>query len=262
MRYRAPAREAVDRSVFERPPLNAWRELQTLLQDACWPNTNQLNQRVAQGARERFVTQDVSLLADGLHYEQRIAERGQIATRPQNWHDLLNAMVWLRHPTIKRALNARQMDEIAVMGPRQRSRAQYALTQFDEAGVQVTLDDPELLALWDEHDWHGLFWRHRDAWLEGRIAVEVFGHALLELALTPGRLPVGKALVFRAGREHQCAAAITDGRLLNDPLELRPLPLAGIPGWLAENADEDFHLGAACYQPRRAGRRYPLPFGG
>ncbi|NMW24675.1 DUF3025 domain-containing protein, partial [Rhodanobacter denitrificans] len=40
---------------------------------------------------------------------------------------------------------------------------------------------------------------------------------------------------------------------------LRPLPLSGIPGWHPENAGETFHRGAACYQPRRAGREYPPP---
>ena len=85
----------------------------------------------------RFVAQTPALLADGLHYEQRIAERGAIATRERNWHDLLNALVWMRYPAIKQALNRRQMTEIARMGPKQRSRAQYAMTHFDEAGVIV-----------------------------------------------------------------------------------------------------------------------------
>ena len=54
-----------------------------------------------------FVAQTPALLADGLHYEQRIAERGEIATREGNWHDLLNALIWLRFPrTEKRAESA------------------------------------------------------------------------------------------------------------------------------------------------------------
>ena len=44
--------------------------------------------------RERFEAQTPTLLADGLHYEQRIAERRVIATREGNWHDLFNAMIW------------------------------------------------------------------------------------------------------------------------------------------------------------------------
>lgn len=261
MRYRASAREAVDSAVFARPPLDAWRDYEALLQAPAWPMIEQLNQLRSDPETARFATQTSSLLSDGLHYEQRIAERGEIATRPDNWHDLLNALVWLRYPGIKRALNARQIAEIARMGPKERSRAQYALTQFDEAGVLVTLHDPTLLVLWDAHDWYGLFWGQRDAWLDGRITVQVFGHALLELALTPGRMLVGKALAFWPPHERECASAIARGRLLNDPLELRPLPLAGIPGWFAGNADEAFHHSAVCYQSKRAGRSYPSPLG-
>ncbi|MBQ4853286.1 DUF3025 domain-containing protein [Rhodanobacter sp. B2A1Ga4] len=261
MRYVAPVRDAVDPAVFERPPLAAWREHAGLIEGRDWPAIDALNACRPAGLPERFVVQTRELLADGMHYEQRIAECGDIATRERNWHDLFNALVWLRHPAIKRALNARQVAEIARMGPKRRSRAQYALTHFDEAGVIVAVRDPSLLALWDAHDWHGLFWRRRQAWLDGSIRLELFGHALLELALSPDRLLVGKALVFQPGGDADlsacCAAAIGSGRLLLDPLELRPLPLSGIPGWHPDNAGEAFHHGAACYQPRRAGREYP-----
>lgn len=267
MRYHAPSREAVEPAVFDRLPLAAWREYAALLQGHAWPSIEQLNSYLPKGAEHRFVAQTLALLADGLHYEQRIAERGEISTREGNWHDLLNALVWLRYPALKRALNQRQMAEIARMGPKLRSRPQYAMTHFDEAGVIVTLQDPALLALWDVHDWHGLFWRRRYAWLDGSIQLELFGHALLELALNPDKLLVGKALVFQAAGNTDvrslsahCTQAIVGGRLLCDPLELRPLPLAGIPGWHVGNGDESFHLATACYQPRRAGREYPPAF--
>lgn len=262
-RYVAPLRDAVDPQVFECMPLAAWREFACLIEGREWPGIDALNAARPAGMRERFVAQDRALLADGLHYEQRIAERSEIATREHNWHDLFNALVWLRHAALKRALNARQMAEIAHMGTRQRSRAQYALTHFDEAGVVVALHDPTLLPLWDAHDWHGLFWRERAAWLDGRIRVELFGHALLEHALTPAQLLVGKALVV-AGHDvspatavHASVRAIHAGQLLCDPLELRPLPLAGVPGWHADNGRETFFAEAPCFLPARAGRRYP-----
>jgi hypothetical protein len=264
MRYHAPLREAVDPAVFDRLPLAAWQDHAGLLQGAEWRSIEALNQHISAGAAPRFVAQTPELLADGLHYEQRIAERGEIATRTGNWHDLLNALVWLRYPALKLALNRRQMAEIARMGSKQRSRAQYAMTHFDEGGVIVEVRDPDLLVLWDAHDWHGLFWRRRQAWLDGSIRLELFGHALLELALNPDKLLVGKALVFAsnggldaAAMPARCAEAIAAGRLLHDPLELRPLPLSGLPGWRADNADESFHRSTICYQPRRAGRQYP-----
>lgn len=264
MRYRAPPREAVDPVAFTRQPLLSWSEHAALLQGNEWPSIGALNALLPAGVGHHFAAQTADLLADGLHYEQRIAERGVIATREGNWHDLLNALIWSRYPDLKQALNARQVADITQMGPKERSRPQYAMTHFDEAGVIVAIRDPALLRLWNEHDWHGLFWRHRHAWLDGSIELEVFGHALLEHALSPDKLLVGKALVFLPspgmGFTHireACAAAIAWGRLLHDPLDLRPLPLAGIPGWHPDNGEETFHLTTACYQPRRADRRYP-----
>lgn len=266
MRYIAPPRGSVDPAVFEQLPLHAWHAYADLLQGPEWPSIEMLNTCRAASASVRFVAQTRELLADGLHYEQRIAERAEIATREGNWHDLFNALIWLRYPALKQALNARQCGEIAQMGPKIRSRAQYALTHFDEAGVLVELHDVHLLALWDAHDWHGLFWRERQAWRDGRIRVELFGHALLEHALTSGKLLVGKAMVFLAGPATVApdlvaalVAGLADGRLLRDPLELRPLPLSGLPGWHLDAEVEAFHCNNPSYQPRRIDRSYPAP---
>ena len=264
MRYHAPARGAVDPAVFARQPLAAWRDHATTLEGPEWPSIDALNDVLPRDARVRFVAQTPQLLADGMHYEQRIAERGEIATRECNWHDLLNALIWLRHPMLKHALNRRQVDEIARMGPKQRSRPQYAMTHFDEAGVIVAVHDPALLTRWNTHDWYGLFWERRQAWLDGGIEVEVFGHALLEHALNHDKLLVGKALVFQptatmdiADVRRACVDAVVSGQVLCDPLELRPLPLSGIPGWHRQGDNEAFHRSADCYQPRRADREYP-----
>ena len=265
MRFVAPPREFVDRTVFHCPPLVEWIEFVDLLQAPSWPTIAQIEaarekvENVAKETLPHFVEQTPALLRDGLHYESRIAERGQIATRAENWHDLINALIWLRYPAIKSALNARQVEEIAIVGAKRRTRAQCALTHFDEAGVIVQMDDPELLRLWDAHDWHGLFWRQRAAWRDGRIRIDVFGHALLEHALRPGQLLVGKALVIapRADMPERLGKAIREGALLNDPLELRPLPLSGIPGWHDGSEDESFYAATPCFRARREGRSYP-----
>ncbi|WP_347261840.1 DUF3025 domain-containing protein [Rudaea sp.] len=265
MRFVAPSRESIDPAVFLRPPLDSWGEFADLLREPAWPTIAQIEamrEKVENAAKARmpyFVEQTADLLRDGLHYEVRIGERGEIATRPGNWHDLLNALVWLRYPAIKRALNARQLAGIAAVGPRQRTRAQCALTHFDEAGVIVQIDDPALLAQWDAHDWHGLFWRERAAWGDGRIRVDVFGHALLEHALQPAQLLVGKAVAIApcADMPRRLAHMIDAGKLLNDPLELRPLPLSGIPGWHGDNGNESFYATAPCFRARRPGRSYP-----
>jgi hypothetical protein len=264
MRFVAPVREAVDAGVFARPPLSQWNEFADLLCED-WPDVARLNARRCDAA-PRFVAQTPGLLADGVHYEQRIFEHAAIATRERNWHDLLNALVWLRYPRLKHALNARQVAEIAKSGPRRRTRAQCALTHFDEAGVVMALRDASLLALWDAHDWRGLFWRERAAWAQGRIHAIVFGHALLEHALRPAQMLTGKAFVVLMPQNihvenatNAVAAAIARGDVLNDPQELRPLPVSGIPGWHAGNDDEGFYRTADCFRPLRAGRRYPAP---
>ena len=229
MRFIAPARESANPTVFQRPPLAEWSEFTDLLQASSWPTIAQIEavreklNRAANTILPHFVEQTPTLLRDGLHYEARIAERGQIATRAENWHDLINALIWLRYPAIKSALNRRQVEQIALVGAKRRTRAQYALTHFDEAGVIVQIDDPTLLALWDAHDWHGLFWRERSAWNDGRLRIDVFGHALLEHSLQPGTLLVGKALAIApcADMPERLSDAIRTGELLDDPLAWR-----------------------------------------
>lgn len=227
-----------------------------------WPDIDALNAALPLPGR-RFVVQDKALLADGLHYETRIATHGNIATRTENWHDLFNALVWACHPAIKSALNARQCRHIAAMGAQRRNRAQQALTQFDECGVIVRLADPALLPLWDSHRWHELFAGQAARWQDRGIGVAaVIGHALMEQALVPGRLLVGRCVVVQGRDDAACVArvaeAIAGGGVLEDPLELRPLPLAGMPGWHPRQ-DAAFHAQVDYFRPLRAGRRYPPP---
>ncbi len=258
-RFVAPPRSAVDPRVFEHPLFADLAAFRDLLSGPAWPAVAQLDARLALQGKQ-LVEQDAALLADGLHYETRIAA-GRIATRARNWHDLFNALVWARHPALKEALNARQCLHIAAMGPGQRNRAQAALTQFDETGVIVRVRDAAPVAAWDAHDWPTLF--EPALWQQRRIAiVAVFGHALMEQALLPGRLLVGKCLVVQSGDDPACiaqvAAAIAEGEVLADPLQLRPLPLAGIPGWHADRSPA-FRTDAAYFRPLREGRIYPPP---
>jgi hypothetical protein len=264
MRFVAPLRGKIDPTVFDRPPLSDWREFDGLLRLTAWPDVDALNALRRDSSMPRFVAQTRELDDEGLHYESRIDERRAIATRPDNWHDLLNALIWIRYPRLKAALNRRQVAEIAVAGPTQRTRAQCALAHFDEAGVIVVLRDASLLHAWDAHDWTELFWERRDAWLLGDAVAIVFGHALLEHALRVDQLLCGKTLVVAADIERESAIEmiadrIADATLLRDPQELRPLPLSGIPGWHDANENANFYRAAACFSPLRAGRRYPPP---
>lgn len=259
------------------PLLRTWCDPRAGLPDLAGLEGRRRAAEVCDGvARPAFVAQTPALLADRLHYEVRIAERGVLATREGEAHDAFNALVWLRHPHLKWSLNARQAADIAVAGPRVRTRGQCALTHFDEAGAIVWFADDGLAAAWDAHDWHALFVDRRDDWGR-RIAVTVFGHALVEHVWQGHAMPVAKCLVVRVDAadittrgdqplldawpeaEARVAAAIRRGDLLADPQDLRPLPLAGLRGW-HEGDTAAFVATAPCFRPLRAGRRYPSPW--
>ncbi|KPG76493.1 hypothetical protein AN993_14875 [Stenotrophomonas maltophilia] len=258
-RFVPPPRAAVDPQVFAHPVFAGLRDVRDLLEGPEWPSIAALETRLTLPGKH-LVEQDAALLADGLHYEARIAQ-GLIATRADNWHDLFNALVWARYPQLKQALNVQQCRHIEAMPPGQRNRAQAALTQFDETGVIVRVRDHAPLTAWDAHDWRALF--ESRYWLSGDIAIAaVFGHALMEQALLPGRRLVGKCVVVHGEVDDACVdavtAAIAEGRAVTDPLQLRPLPLAGIPDWY-EGQDVAFYADAAYFRPLRAGRQYPPP---
>jgi hypothetical protein len=258
-RFIAPARADVDLMRFAHPLFDAFADFKDVMVAPDWPGVAALDQRLGVPGK-RLVEQDEALLADGLHYEQRIAQ-GRIATRADNWHDLFNALVWARYPAIKRALNARQCRDLDGEGSGGRTRAQAALTQFDETGVIVRVRDAAVLQAWDQHTWDVLFLQGAEHWRSGAIGVAaVFGHALMEQALLPSRLLVGKCLVVQGDEDaqavEQVARAIAMGDLLNDPLELRPLPLMGVPGWYSDQ-DEAFYRNAEYFRPVRDGRAYP-----
>jgi hypothetical protein len=270
VRFIAPPRATLATIRFQHPVFAALAGFRPLLEGPAWPTVAELDAAL-QPLRHLGTGQPMALVAeqaldDGDNYERRIFQRGQLATRADNWHDLFNALAWKRFPAIKSALNAAQVADMARLGLQQRSRRQYALTQFDEAGAIVVLREPGLLAHWDRHDWPALFGTHAEAWRDGRITLSVFGHALHEHALEPAMLLVAKSLVLVANAtfadadlDRLVAAAIADGDCLADPQQLRPLPMAGIPGWHPGAQDARFFRQTPCFRPLRPGRRYPAP---
>jgi hypothetical protein len=272
MRFIAPERAALADDSFSLPVFAGLSSFEALLRGPAWPSLDDLNSILAP-ARHALTGQRLSLAAqevleDADNYERRILHRGVIATRSENWHDLFNALVWKRFPAIKSALNAGQVDDMQEVGLAQRTRRQCAFTQFDEAGAVLVLRDAALLDSWDRHDWTEFFLGQREAWRDGRIHVEVFGHALFEHALNPAMLLVSKTLVIvdpdsrmrdTADIDACIAAAISARACLADPQHLRPLPMSGIPGWHRAAQDAEFYLRQPCFRPRREGRIYPAP---
>jgi hypothetical protein len=255
----SPLRKNVNMRIFQHPVFQDVAECLPWAESEHWPDVEALNQssvtllHAYTGKPLAFAKQSVELLNDGLHYEQRIFQRGLIATRENNWHDLFNAMMWLKYPKIKSSLNARQWGDIEHYGLKTRTPSQCAMTLFDEAGAIVTMP-PEMLECWKQHDWHGLFIEHADAWREGRASVAVFGHALLDHALVTETLLVAKCIVLEEKSDLQtCFGRIADDIFTENCLqtnrELRTLPLCGIPGWHSATDSAEFVKSAACFSP-------------
>jgi hypothetical protein len=214
----------------------------------------------------------VSALAcnDGLHYEQRVAQQGVVSTRPDSWHDRFGALAWLQFPATKRALNELQMEGIAAIGTKQRTRHQQALTHVDEAGMIVASSDPGWIDDLFEHRFAALLTARR-AQFGVACEVQVLGHALFELRLTRSdELLAGKVLPVivdrsyfaqptatrRALLDRRIAQALRERELAADPKDLATLPLAALPGWHPRNADPDFIAHAPCFRPKPPGRYY------
>ena len=242
---------------------------------------NQLAQQRAQpivnasGHAIRFAAQNVNPAALG--YETQIFTSGIVPTRPNNIHDLFNALVWLTFPHTKAAINGRHIAARGEhAGGRNRGPVQDALTLFDECGVVVASDRPDLLEMITAFQWKKLFWKHRAA-VKQHMRFFLFGHGLMEQMLAPYVGLTGKALLLNidtAWLESSTSALLqhidVSSRALtgwptgwprararaslSQGSDLVPLPLLGIPGWAPENETESYYDDAQYF---RAGRRGP-----
>lgn len=186
-------------------------------------------------------------------YETHILQTGQVPTRADTWHDVLNALVWLRFPRFKAALNAAHGAAMAEETDTLRGRRRDALTMLDESGVWVISRDPDLHTLLAEHAWHALFWERRQA-IGQAMQFVVVGHALLEKILAPYPSITGKCLMLRSqsldpdAAEMQGLVALD---AIHSPRQLTPLPVQGIPEWDAANACATYYTNQAVFRPAR-----------
>lgn len=203
----------------------------------------------ARGLPLRFFVPDGRLSARD--YETHILMTGQVPTRADTWHDVLNALAWLRFPRFKAALNAAHGEAIARETDARRGRRRDALTVLDESGVLVVSRAPELPALLAERAWHALFWEARTR-LVRDVRFVVVGHALLEKALAPYPAMTGKCLTLIGdwrGLDAVDAAAARALAAVDTPRRLAPLPVQGIPGWDAANASADYYANREIFRP-------------
>lgn len=225
----------------------------------------------ASGAPIRFV-----LPEDGATgYEERVYASGEVETRAGNWHDFFNALAWLAYPRTKRVLNGRHHAALQAQraaGRGERGAVRDAVTQFDECGIVVASASPELAGLIRAHEWKELFWRRR-AQLARDTRFFVFGHATWDQLRAPFVGLTAKAVFLEVDAAwlarsiaHQLADA--DGRLAvifsrpdayAQPRDFQPLPLLGIPGVAAENAEPAYYDDTRQFRPARAVKGYSPP---
>lgn len=254
-------------SHFERD-LPYWQDYLPFLQRLTggeFPSCAELNRllpgslRSAGGQVIRFVNSD-ELAEDG--YEHRIYTTGQVSTRPNDWHDLFNALVWMRFPHIKTALNRLHYQSGAGRKTGARGPLRDALTLFDECGAIVTAEHADILRALAERRWREAFLAEGFA---DSVAITVIGHAMLEKCLNPYKsmcanvlfvqAPVGFFTLSRPQRaEHldrAVAELLLDGVTLSSPAGLSPLPLAGVPGWWPPGAQREagFYLDRRVFRP-------------
>ena len=212
------------------------------------------------GQRIRFVPPQ----PDGLAYECRIWETGEVETRLDNWHDFFNALVWLTFTQTKIAVSASHVRAMA-QPCEARGTKRDALTHFDECGIVVLSSKPELLDLLRGFEWKKLFVEHR-AEVQSAMRFIIFGHATYEQLLKPFRGLTAKAVLYEvsddwlsmqfaeqvAAVDVRLAADLASGRY-QQPRDFQPLPLLGIPGVTPENEDPVYYEDTYQFRPGRSG---------
>lgn len=209
-------------------------------------------------------------LAFEQQYEPRCYLMGELQVRANNWHDLLNVLVWASFPAAKAALNAlhyQAMREENGAEHKGRGAARDMATLFDESGVVVACADAELAKLLRGFSWHELFWQQR-ARVHAEMGFYVFGHGLLEKAMQPYVGITGQGLILDVESDFFAwplprRVAYLDTLLMEylsaeqncrGTRELTPVPLLGVPGWSAENTQESYYANTAYFRPGRTGR--------
>ena len=210
------------------------------------------------GRQIRFVPPQ----ADGLAYECRIRDSGEVETRPGNWHDFFNALVWLTFPQAKRVLSGCHAQAMG-QGGAARGATRDALTHFDECGIVVLSSQPELLDQLRDFQWKALFAGRRADVLRAMRFV-VFGHATYEALLKPFRGLTAKAILHDvdeswlnlpaaaqlAAVDALLAADLSSGRF-SRPRDFQPLPLLGIPGVTPASVDPAYYDDTWQFRPGR-----------
>lgn len=117
-------------------------------------------------------------------YDAHIFLRGEVPSRPCNWHDFFNMAIWRTFPKAKAAINRAQWEALqrwlpgtsGAKLPGARRPEQDTLALLDEGGVIVAVTGSSDAQLSEEDA--------ATAIANGRATVILFGHALLEHVVT------------------------------------------------------------------------------
>ena len=244
-----------------------WRDYQPFLERLSgpgFPTCDQLNELLPEGICNamghpiRFVPSN-ELDDDG--YEHRIYTTGQISTRQDNWHDLFNALVWMRFPRMKVAMNSLHYHALSEQQDGSRGKLRDALTLFDECGVIVYSKHADMLNALAERNWGAAF---LTAEFRTGVQLSLCGHAMLEKYLAPYKSMTAKALLVHTGSDFEAfsteemlhfldteiAKGMLAGALMTEPACMTPLPLAGVPSWWPEEqqAESAFYADTAVFR--------------
>jgi hypothetical protein len=238
------------RAALARLPAGGWPDPADLCAAAAGITT-------AGGVPIRFVKPRPRTDRERRPYELRIAQTGEVETRPENWHDLFNALAWLTYPQAKARINAQHaamLNERGEEEAKRRSPQRDALTLFDEGGVIVASTSPELMRLIVDFEWKQLFWSRRGE-LAAKMSFLGFGHAMYEQALDPYIGMVAKTVFvpvsevfFMLPVESQVAQAdallaahFANRSRFQSPKMMAPMPVLGVPGWHPDTDRESFY---------------------
>jgi hypothetical protein len=237
---------------------------------------------VQSGSPLHFVAQEAGKLSFEKQYEPRCYLRGEVQMRANNWHDLLNALVWLTFPRSKAAINARHYHALTSGTDLPTNAGRGAVrdvnTLLDESGVIVAYanvnsdvrsganDNSGLAVLLRNFKWKELFWQRREQ-VRASMGFYLFGHGLYEKALQPYVGMTGQGLLLAvepaffswplvqqlAHLDSLMANYLAAPEHCRSTRDLSPVPLLGVPGWAADNDCAEYYDNTAYFRPGRRG---------
>ena len=233
-----------------------------------WPTRSQLSQ----GSEVRFVPPHEDKKTFSEHYEVRIAERKEVETRQECWHDLCNALIWKAYPKSKWALHQRYYTSLCKRKKEwsrsaRRSTEEDLCTVINENAVLIAYLDEQDRALIQSFSWHELFWKRR-AGLTERMELFFWGHALLEKSMHPYIGMTGHGIFIPVTRDFFTSSArekiehldmvlhnLISGQTISSVQDLSPFPILGFPGFWDDAEEESFYDNKWYFRAGRKGKK-------